>query len=91
MGHQTQFHSRGEVETAMAFNDQSQLAFFSTQGRMSLRDIRRKKKCDYRLEIFPFGDKKWIEKIKDAEKFKCFSICFCLDANVRSHRYQDRR
>ena len=92
MGHQTQFHSRGEVETAIAFNDQSRLAFFSTQGRMSLKDIRRKNKnAIIGWEIFPFGDKKWIEKeIKDAEKFKCFSICFCLDANVRSHRYQDR-
>ena len=41
MGHQTQFHSRGEVETAMAFNDKSRIAFFSTQGRMSLNDIRK--------------------------------------------------
>ena len=91
MGHQSQFHFDGELETAKFFNDQMRLSFFSTQGRISLNDIRKKNR--YSLigwEIFPFGTLKWIEEqVKNAEKLKCFSICVCIDANIRSHRYQD--
>lgn len=92
MGHQTQFNKNGEVETAKAFNKMDRLSFFSTQGRMHLKDIRRNnKKALIGWEIFPFGSLKWIKnQIKLAESQKCFSICICIDANVRSHRYQDR-
>ena len=41
--------------------------------------------------IFPFGDKNWIKKeVDSAIKNKCIAIALCIDANVRSHRYQDR-
>jgi (S)-2-hydroxy-acid oxidase len=92
MGHQTQFHKNGEIETALGVNKANTISFFSTQGRMSLEDIRKKNK-DAKIgwTIFPFGDKKWILKeIKLAEKFGCISIALCIDANVRSWRYQDR-
>ena len=92
MGHQTQFHRDGEIETAKAFNNTQRISFFSTQGRMSLKDIRKRNKNAYLgWEIFPFGHTNWIKsEIKNAEKLKCLSICLCIDANVRSHRYQDR-
>lgn len=92
MGHQTQFHSRGEIETAKGVNEINSLGFFSTQGRMSLNDIRKKNlNANLCWTIFPFGDKKWIlEEIKNAEKNKCLAIVLCIDANVRSHRYLDR-
>ena len=92
MGHQTQFHKDGEIETAKAFNKKERFSFFSTQGRMHLKDIRLKNKNAYiGWEIFPFGSLSWIKnEIKIAENQKCFSICLCIDANVRSHRYQDR-
>ena len=92
MGHQTQFHSRGEIETAKGVNEIDSLSFFSTQGRMSLNDIRKKNlNANLCWTIFPFGDKKWIYKeIKNAEKNKCLAIVLCIDANVRSHRYLDR-
>ena len=92
MGHQSQFHRDGEIETAKAFNNTQRISFFSTQGRMSLKDIRKRNKNAYLgWEIFPFGHTNWIKnEIKNAEKLKCLSICLCIDANVRSHRYQDR-
>ena len=41
--------------------------------------------------IFPFGDREWILKqVKNAEKNNCNSIILCIDANIRSHRYNDR-
>ncbi len=72
MGHQTQFHSRGEIETAKGVNEIDSLSFFSTQGRMSLNDIRKKNlNANLCWTIFPFGDKKWIyNEIKNAEKNK---------------------
>ena len=92
MGHQTQFHLNGEIETAKGINKINSLGFFSTQGRMSLNDIRNKNSnTNLCWTIFPFGNKKWIfEEIKNAEKNKCLAIVLCIDANVRSHRYLDR-
>ena len=43
MGHQTQFHKNGEVETALGVKNVDTISFFSTQGRISLSDIRKKK------------------------------------------------
>ena len=92
MGHQTQFSKKGEIETAKGLNRSKTVAFFSTQGRMSLNDIRKENKnLLLAWEIFPFGGKDWIKKeIKAAEKNKCIAICLCLDAPIRSHRYLDR-
>ena len=57
---------------------------------MSLKDIRKKQKCKIGWFIFPFGNKQWIdEQIQNAEKYKCIAIVICLDANIRSKRYQD--
>ena len=92
MGHQTQFHKKGEIETAKGVDIVNTVSFFSTQGRMSLKDIR-KNNINSKLcwTIFPFGNKNWIKKeIKDAEGNKCKAIALCIDANVRSHRYMDR-
>ena len=44
MGHQTQFSKKGEIETAKGLNRSKTVAFFSTQGRMSLNDIRKENK-----------------------------------------------
>ncbi len=92
MGHQTQFSKNGEIETAGGLDKSKTVAFFSTQGRISLNDIRKKNKnLLLAWEIFPFGNKNWIlNEIKIAEKNRCIAICLCLDAPVRSHRYLDR-
>ena len=92
MGHQTQFHYDGEIETCKAFNKTNRLAFFGNQGRISLEDIRKSNKNSIiGYNISPFGNTNYIKKeILKAEKLKCLSLCLCLDANVRSHRYQDR-
>ena len=92
MGHQTQFHPKGEIETAKGINEVNSISCFSTQGRMSLNDIRKKNfNASLCWTIFPFGDRKWIHKeIKNAEKNRCLAIVLCIDANVRSHRYLDR-
>tara|TARA_B100000989_G_scaffold221901_1_gene169608 strand:+ start:686 stop:1717 length:1032 start_codon:yes stop_codon:yes gene_type:complete len=92
MGHQTQFNKFGEIETARGAKKSKALAFFGTQGRMSIKDIRTKNpNLSFGWEIFPFGNLKWIEnQIKNAEKYRCNSITICIDANVRSHRYLDR-
>ena len=92
MGHQTQFHKLGEIETARGANKANILSFYGTQGRMSITDIKNKSKSiSFGWEIFPFGDLNWINKqINDAHKCKCNSIVLCLDANVRSHRYLDK-
>jgi isopentenyl diphosphate isomerase/L-lactate dehydrogenase-like FMN-dependent dehydrogenase len=92
MGHQTQFHKNGEIETALGVEKAKSIAFFSTQGRISLNDIRKKNKStNLGWTIFPFGDENWILKeIKSAEKNKCVAIIICIDANVRSWRYNDR-
>ncbi len=91
MGHQTQFHKFGEIETSFGTKKYGTLTFFSTQGRIDLEEIKKKtnnKKLVW--EIFPFGNKSWIEKqIKIAEKSKCLAVSFCFDANVRSQRYID--
>ena len=91
MGHQTQFDKDGEIETAKGVDKAGSLSFFGTQGRMSLKDIRKKNKnAKIGWFIFPFGNKQWIdEQIQDAEKYKCIAIVICLDANIRSKRYQD--
>ena len=92
MGHQTQFHKKGEIETAKGAEIINTISFFSTQGRMSLKDIRKNNlKSNLCWTIFPFGNKSWIKKeIDNAEKNKCLAIALCIDANVRSHRYLDR-
>ncbi len=91
MGHQTQFNKFGEIETSKGTNKYGTLSFFSTQGRFDLEEIKKKSKNKKIVwEIFPFGDKSWIEKqIKNAEKLNCLAVSFCFDANVRSQRYMD--
>ena len=92
MGHQTQWHKNGEIEMAKGLSSPKTIAFFSTQGRIRLKEIRQKnKKIHLGWEIFPFGNKEWILKqIEEATKYNCLAICLCVDANIRSHRYQDR-
>lgn len=92
MGHQTQFHKYGEIETAKGARNANILSFYGTQGRMSISDIKNNNKSlSFGWEIFPFGDLNWIDnQINDAHKCNCNSIVLCLDANVRSHRYLDR-
>lgn len=92
MGHQTQFHKDGEIETAKGISTINSVGVFGTQGRMSLADIRKNnKKANLCWTIFPFGPLKWIDtQIKSAEKHKCTAIVVCIDANTRSHRYLDR-
>ena len=92
MGHQTQFSKNGEIDMAKGIDISKTIAFFGTQSRMSLDDIRKhNKKTKLAWTIFPFGDKSWILKqIKSSEKNKCKAIAICIDANVRSHRYLDR-
>ena len=92
MGHQTQFEKNGEFSVAQALNQNNILGFFSTQGRIGFKDLKNKyPKSKIAWQIFPFGNKTWIEKeIKIAEKYKSPAICFCFDAPVRSHRYIDR-
>ena len=91
MGHQTQFHKYGEIETSKGCKEYGTLSFFSTQGRTNLDEIKSKSKNNKLVwEIFPFGDKSWIEKeIRKAEINKCLAVSFCFDANIRSHRYID--
>jgi (S)-2-hydroxy-acid oxidase len=91
MGHQTQFDKNGEIETAKGVDIAGSLAFFGTQSRLSLKDIRKEnKKAKIGWLIFPFGNRKWIdEQIYNAEKYKCIALAVCLDANIRSKRYQD--
>ena len=63
MGHQTQFHKNGEEEMGKGIDKINSIAFFSTQGRISLNDIRKKNKnLKIGWTIFPFGDKNWIKK-----------------------------
>tara|TARA_B100000945_G_C20425322_1_gene620196 strand:+ start:2090 stop:3169 length:1080 start_codon:yes stop_codon:yes gene_type:complete len=92
MGHQTQFNKKGEIEMAKGLEISNSIAFFGTQNRMSLNDIRKKnKKANLAWTIFPFGNKSWIKsQITLAERNKCVAIAVCVDANVRSHRYLDR-
>ena len=92
MGHQTQFHKLGEIEMAKGIEQVNSYGFFGTQGRMKISDIRKNnKKMKLGWTIFPFGDFKWIKnQIQQAEKNKCTALVFCLDANIRSHRYLDR-
>ncbi len=91
MGHQTQFHKKGEIEMSNGCKNYGTLSFFSTQGRIKLSEIKSKTHNNKLIwEIFPFGDKSWIEKeIRSAEINKCLAVCFCFDANTRSHRYID--
>ena len=91
MGHQTQFHKNGEIEMSKGCKKYDTLSFFSTQGRIKLSEIKSNTQNNKLIwEIFPFGDKSWIEKeIKNAEINKCLAVSFCFDANIRSHRYID--
>ena len=41
MGHQTQFHKDGEIETAKGISSINSVGVFGTQGRMSLNDVRK--------------------------------------------------
>tara|TARA_B100001564_G_scaffold358109_1_gene375930 strand:- start:410 stop:1429 length:1020 start_codon:yes stop_codon:yes gene_type:complete len=90
MGHQTQFHKYGEIETSNGARKANILSFFGTQSRMKLDQISKKNNL-IGWTIFPFGNLKWIDgQIRSAEKNKCIAIILCIDANVRSHRYLDR-
>lgn len=91
MGHQTQFHKNGEIEMCHGAELSEVIASFGTQSRIKLDEIRNKnKKAKVIWTIFPFGDLKWIKaQIKNAEKNNAIAIAICLDANIRSHRYQD--
>ena len=91
MGHQTQFHRNGEIETCKGAFKSDIISSFGTQSRMRLDDIRKKNKnAKITWTVFPFGDLKWIKnQINNAEKNKALAIVLCLDANVRSHRYKD--
>ena len=44
MGHQTQFHKDGEIETAKGISSINSVGVFGTQGRMSLSDVRKNNK-----------------------------------------------
>ena len=92
MGHQTQFHPNGELELAKALNNSKKISSFTTQGRHDFEQIcKQYKNLDAIWQIFPFGDFDWIKKqILTAEKLKAVAISLCLDAPVRSHRYDDR-
>ena len=92
MGHQTQFYSSGEFATAKGVNDNGNLGFFSTQGRVSFNAIKNKyPKSKLVWQIFPFGNYDWmLKEIKRAENSKSLAISFCFDAPVRSFRYMDR-
>ena len=92
MGHQTQFEKNGERSTYLGATKSQILSFFSTQGRLKLEDIiSRDNKSNFAWQIFPFGDKKWIEQeLKRAERCKALALGICLDAPVRSVRYLDR-
>jgi len=92
MGHQTQFTKFGEIDTAQGVQLSDSVGFFSTQGRQSLQNIRKKnKKTNLVWQIFLFGNKSWILKqIVNAEKNNCLALSICLDAPIRSHRYLDR-
>ena len=74
MGHQTQFHKYGEIETCDGAKKANILSFFGTQSRMKLEQIARKNNF-IGWTIFPFGDLKWIDaQIYSAEKNKCIAI-----------------
>ena len=92
MGHQTQFSKNGEIDMAKGINISKTIAFFGTQSRISLDQIREKnKKAHLAWTIFPFGNLDWIKsQILSAEKNNCIAIAVCIDANIRSHRYLDR-
>ena len=70
MGHQTQFHRNGEIETCGGVLKSDLISSFGTQSRMSLDDIRKSNKnAKLTWTIFPFGDLKWIKnKIKIQKK-----------------------
>ncbi len=92
MGHQTQFHKRGEIETTIGLKNINIPITFTTQGRTTLNEIRNysvPKKLIW--QFFLFGDKSWILKqIRLAEENECLAISICLDAPIRSFRYSDR-
>ena len=92
MGHQTQFHKNGEAELALGTKSEKILLCFSTQGRMSLKRIKKNfPNGKYIWDFFPFGPRKWIkEQIKDAKKNRAVGIALTIDAPVRSVRYLDR-
>ena len=92
MGNQTQFNRKGEIETCKGTYLSNTIGFFSTQGRHSLKNIRKyNKQANLVWQFFLFGDREWVKsQIKSAEINKCKAISICLDAPVRSHRYMDR-
>ena len=63
MGHQTQFHRDGEIEMCKGVNSSNTISFFSTQGRIALKDIRKKNpNALIGWTIFPFGNRKKVIK-----------------------------
>ena len=58
MGHQTQFHKYGEIETSKGVSGYGTIGTFGTQGRIGLKDIDKHTKNGKLIwEIFPFGKK----------------------------------
>ena len=92
MGHQTQFHKNGEAELAAGTKFENILLCFSTQGRMSLKQIKRKcPRGKFIWDFFPFGPRKWIkEQIMDAKNAGAIGCALTVDAPIRSVRYLDR-
>ena len=56
MGHQTQFHKDGEIETAKGISSINSVGVFGTQGRMSLNDVRKNNK----KQIFAGQSSLWV-------------------------------
>ena len=81
MGHQTQFHKFGEIETAKGAYNANVLNFFGTQSRMKLDEIKsykpQKKLTGW--TIFPFGDREWILKqVKMLKKIIVIQLSYAL-------------
>ena len=65
MGHQTHFIKMAKLKCQRQPKNMAHLVFFSTQGRIKLSEIKSNSKNNKLIwEIFPFGDKSWIEKLK---------------------------
>ena len=76
MGHQTQFHKRGEIETTKGLKNINIPISFTTQGRTTLQEIRQHSVPNKLIwQFFLFGNKSWILKqIRLAEENDCLAI-----------------
>ena len=90
-GYQTQFEKNGERSTYLGATKARFYLFLVPKADLSSNIISRDNKSNFAWQIFPFGDKKWIEQeLKRAERCKALALGICLDAPVRSVRYLDR-